>query len=484
MEYKSRSKQQPPWLARQLLLFFLKDNLKEEVLGDLEERFYEKSRNVSRFKAKLNYWHEVVHYARPFALKKLSQSSYPIAMYRNYLKTGWRNLSRQKIYSAIKIGGFALGIATCLLIALFIRDELSYDRHYTKGERIYRVIRQCDYGEGMERAVWFESPFARTIKEEFPEIEKAGRLNASELFGAGGNEIRRADQSDNYYEEGFVYMDQDLLEILEIPMVYGTREHALAEPNTIVISKSKADKYFPNEDPVGEMVVLNNDERKTYKIGGVMEDFPANSHLQYDFLITLTEHEFWKGEKDSWWATNYPTYVRLREGADPRALEEKIFSTVKKYNLPDWTRRGLVDAEKIAATMRFQLQPVHDIHLKSDGIYDISTRGSVKYIWLFGAIAVFILILATINFINLSTAKSANRAKEIGLRKVVGSVRRNLVIQFITESLLFSFFSFAIGVAITLVFLPYFNSLSGKSLEFPWREWQTMPVLFMPMVLT
>ena len=370
-----------------------------------------------------------------------------------------------------------------LLIALFIRDELSYDRHYTKGERIYRVIRQCDYGEGMERAVWFESPFARTIKEEFPEIEKAGRLNASELFGAGGNEIRRADQSDNYYEEGFVYMDQDLLEILEIPMVYGTREHALAEPNTIVISKSKADKYFPNEDPVGEMVVLNNDERKTYKIGGVMEDFPANSHLQYDFLITLTEHEFWKGEKDSWWATNYPTYVRLREGADPRALEEKIFSTVKKYNLPDWTRRGLVDAEKIAATMRFQLQPVHDIHLKSDGIYDISTRGSVKYIWLFGAIAVFILILATINFINLSTAKSANRAKEIGLRKVVGSVRRNLVIQFITESLLFSFFSFAIGVAITLVFLPYFNSLSGKSLEFPWREWQTMPVLFVAMII-
>ena len=189
-------------------------------------------------------------------------------MYRNYFKIGWRNLSRQKMYSSIKIGGFALGIATCLLIALFIRDEASYDRHYANTERIFRVIKSIDYGEGQERGVWFESPFAKALKNDFPEVEKSGRLNASELFGAGGNEIRRADHMESYYEEGFVYMDQELLEILELPMVYGSREHALAEPNSIVISKSKADKYFPNEDPVGKLMVLNNDAGNTYKIGG------------------------------------------------------------------------------------------------------------------------------------------------------------------------------------------------------------------------
>ena len=314
-----------------------------------------------------------MNYVRPFAIRKLDQSPpNDYAMYRNYFTIGWRNLSRQKMYSAIKIGGFALGIATCLLIALFIRDELSYDLGYANTDRIFRVIRSGDFGEGMERTVWFESPFADALKNDFPEVEKSGRLNASELFGAGNNEIRRADQVENYYEEGFVYMDQTLLEILEIPMVHGSREHALAEPNTIVLSKSKADKYFPNEDPVGKLMVLNNDEGSTYKIGGVMEDFPSNSHLQYHFLITLTDREFWKGEKDFWWATNYPTYVLLREGADPRAFEKKIVSMVKKYHLPDWIQRGKVDAEKVASTIAFELQPIYDIHLKSDGIYDIA----------------------------------------------------------------------------------------------------------------
>src|SRR5512134_1691407 len=165
----------PPKLAQRLLLSFLREDLSDEVLGDLEEKFYKTSNRTSPFKAKLNYWHEVVNYARPFAIKKLSQaSSYGYAMYQNYFKIGWRNLSRQKMYSAIKIGGFALGIATCLLIALFIRDESSYDRHYANGSRIFRVIRSGDFGEGPERTVWFESPFAHTLKDDFPEVEKAG----------------------------------------------------------------------------------------------------------------------------------------------------------------------------------------------------------------------------------------------------------------------------------------------------------------------
>lgn len=461
-----------------MLFLFLRDDLQEEVSGDLEEKFQFVRKTKSSLHAKVNYWYQVFQYLRPFAIRKAKYgvlNSYD--MFQNYFIIGWRSLLKQKMYSSIKIGGLAIGIAACLLIALFIRDELSYDRHYINGDRIYRVVRQGDFGEGMERTVWFEAPFARTLKSEFPEVEQAGRMNASELFGAGSNEIRRADHVENYYEEGFVYADPELLNILEIPMVYGSRQHALAEPRTIVISKSKADKFFPNEDPIGKLLVLNNDAANPYKVGGVMEDFPSTSHLQYHFLITLAEREFWEGELNYWWATNYPTYILLREGSDPVALEQKMRSLVEKYILPDWTKRGKIDARQIASTFRFQLQPVADIHLKSQGIYDIAPRSDMRYIWLFGGIALFILIIAAINFINLSTARSANRAKEVGLRKVVGSLRVNLMKQFLTESLLFSLLSFIVGIGVANLLLPYFNELSGKTLVFPWDEWQLLPSL-------
>lgn len=468
----------PPGTARKLLLLFLREELQEEVLGDLDENFLQTVKATSSLRAKVNYWYQVFQYVRPFAIRRAkydTPNSYD--MLQNYLTIAWRNLSNQKMYSAVKIGGLAMGIAACLLIALFIRDELSYDQHYANRDRIFRVIRGGEFDQGFERTVWFEAPFAKKLKEEFPEIENAGRLNASELFGAGNNEIRRADQVENYYEEGFAYADQELLDILEIPMVYGSREHALAEPKTIVISKSKADKYFPNEDPVGKLMVINNDAGNPLKIGGVMQDFPTTSHLQYDFLITLTAREFWKGEQDFFWATNYPTYVLLREGADPKTLEKKMLSMVEKYHLPHWMERGKVDAKKVLATFRFELQPVSDIHLKSYDIYDTDPRSNIRYIWLFGGIALFILVIAAINFINLSTARSANRAKEVGLRKVVGSMRSNLIKQFLTESILFCFSAFVIGAALAMLLLPYFNELSGKSLTFPWTEWRLLPAI-------
>jgi putative ABC transport system permease protein len=474
----------PPRLAHKILVSLLRADLEEEVAGDLQEKFETTANEKSIFRAKANYWYQVLHYMRPFAIRQ-AKTDIPnqYDMLQNYLIIGWRNLSKQKMYSAIKIGGFALGVAACFLIALFIRDEVSYDRHYTNTNRIFRVIRSGDYGEGLERSVWCEAPFARTAKAEFPEIERIGRLNASELFGAGSNEIRRPDQVENYYENGFAYADQELLNILEVPMVYGSREHALAEPNTIVLSKSKAHKYFPNEDPTGKLLILNNDESRPLKIGGVMQDFPSTSHLQFSFLITLTEREFWEGEQDLFWATNYPTYMLLREGTDPKALANKMRSMIEKYQVPAWKQRGMVDAKKIAAALQFELQPVSDIHLKSQGIYDIAPRGDIRYVWLFGGIAIFILIIAVINFVNLSTAKSANRAKEVGMRKVVGSLRGNLVRQFLTESLLFCLMAFVTGVLLTIVFLPYFNELAGKTIHFPWHEWRLVPIILVALFI-
>ena len=398
-------------------------------------------------------------------------------MFQNYFKIGWRNLAKQKMYSAVKIGGFALGIAACLLIALFINDELSYDKHIPDAERIYRVVEAYNDNGKIERGVWFEAPFAKAIKDDYPEIEKVGRLNASELFGAGSNEFRRADQLENFHDEGFVYADQEFLDLMGIPFVYGNPAHALDEPNTIVITKRKADKYFPGENPVGKVVILKGNDAVTYKIGGVIEDFPKTSHIQFDFFVTLKGLEFWPGEQTFWGATNYPTYVKLAPNADKVALEKKLSSVVKKYLMPHWIASGRADIKEQEKRIKFELQPVQDIHLHSHNIYDTSSRGDIRFVWLFGAVALFILILACINFINLSTAKSANRAKEVGLRKVVGSMRGNIVNQFLTESLLFSVFSFVLGIAIAAMFLPYFNQLSNKQLEFPWQAWWFLPVM-------
>jgi len=307
-------------------------------------------------------------------------------MFKNYFKIAWRNLAKQKMYSSIKIGGFALGIAACLLIALFIIDELSYDLHFPDGDRIYRVA--IVYNTLGTNGVHLQAPFSNVMKEDFPEVEQVGRINRQEIFGAGSNEIRRSDKNMNTHEEGFAYADQSLLELLNLPMVYGDQAHALDEPNTIVISKRIADKYFPNEDPVGKTFIINNNlplctERlinnnftKPYRIGGVI-NFPEKSHFQYDFLLTLKGVEFWPGEQNMWGANNYHTYVKLRPGTDVSRFEAKLSDIIpKKYIIPQARQAGY-DAVKILGRFSYKLQPLSDIYLNSEGIRDGLNHGDI-----------------------------------------------------------------------------------------------------------
>jgi putative ABC transport system permease protein len=401
-------------------------------------------------------------------------------MIKNYLKIAVRQLRKQKMYSAIKIGGFALSIAACLLIGLYIKDELSYDKSYPDTNRIYRLVEYYTHDGKIEKGNDYPAPISKALKADFPEIEKSARLMPNSLFqNAGSNELRRADQVENAHEEGFTYADQDLLDILKLPMVYGNRSKALAEPNTMVISKRKADKYFPNQNPVGKVMYLNNDQTKPYRIGGVMENPPKTSHLQFDFLLTLNGIEFYKGEQTNWNASNYPDYVLLRPGTNIDQLNKKITVDIdKNYLLPALLSISYKDAEKELKKLSFKLQPISDIHLYSYDIQDEFQHGDIRFIWLFGAIAGFILTIACINFINLSTAKSANRAKEVGLRKVVGSTRYSLISQFLAESLLYSVLSFIIGVLLAWVLLPYFNALASKTLTMPWQTFWFMPIIF------
>lgn len=470
----------PPDRTMRLLRWFCDESFLEEIEGDLYEMFQEEVEEYGLKRARRRFFFTAVRYIKPyfFGKKDLTVNlSHHQAMFRHNFKISFRQLLKQKVYSVIKIGGFALGVAACILIALFIRDELSYDLHYANGDRIFRVIGQSNEVGEEGRGVHFPAPFANAIKEDYPEIELVGRFNSGELFGAGDKELRRADRQQNNYEEGFLFIDQELLEIFEPKMIYGDLKKALAEPHSIVITKRKADKYFPNENPVGKALILNNDEEQPFIIGGVVENWPTNSHFQFDFLMTMTGREFWPGEQGTWMANNYHTYVRLETGIDKVQLETKMRGIIEKYVIPSAKEAGLVDFKERASKMGFYLQPISDIHLKSDKIFDRLAHGDIRFVWLFGAIAGFILLIACINFINLSTARSANRAKEVGLRKVVGSYRSHLVNQFLTESVLYSFLSFVFGLLLAYTMLPYFNALADKSLVIPWQEWWLAPIL-------
>ena len=401
-------------------------------------------------------------------------------MIKNYFKIAYRQLRNQKMYAAIKIGGFAFSIAACLLIALYIRNEMSYDNTYPDAARIYRTVGVFNDNGKIEKGTSWPAPMGIVLKANFPEIELSGRMMPNSLIGhAGNDELRRADQVQNTYEKGFTYADQQMLDILKLPIIYGKRETALKEPYTMVISKSKADKYFPGQNPVGQVMYLDNDKAHPYRIGGVMADIPETSHLhQYSFLLTLTGMEFWKGEQNNWDDTNYPGYVLVRPGTNIAQLEKKISSNIlNNYYLPTMLKDGTKDALKLISKFKIVLQPVTDINLYSYDIDDGLSHGDIRFIWLFGGVAAFILIIACINFINLATAKSANRAKEVGLRKVVGSYRSSLIKQFLTESLLYSFLSFAAGLLLAWLLLPYFNSLASKSLSMPWGELWLLPVI-------
>ena len=378
-----------------------------------------------------------------------------------------------------------MSIAACILITLYIKDELNYDKHYARAGNIYRVIGVYNDKGKIEKGPSMPAPMGKVLESDFPEVEKAGRLMDNQLFGgAGSNQLRLAGKKENMFEEGFCFADSSMLDILEVPMVYGDRAHALKDPNTMVISKRKADKYFPGENPVGKVVFLNDNEKKPVTIGGVMPDFPSTSHLQYDFLISLAGVSFWNGEQDTWMASNYDNYVLLRPGTNAAQLEKKLTTgLLTKYFIPAMVRSGNKYAKDLLQKATLQLQPVGDIHLKSYDIHDSLSHGDIRFVWLFGAVACFILIIACINFINLSTAKSANRAKEVGLRKVVGSLRIHIINQFLIESVVISLLSFVFALIVAWTLMPYFNTLAGKTLSMPWSEWWFIPVILASAVI-
>ncbi len=394
-------------------------------------------------------------------------------MIKNYIKLAWRSIKKDKLFTIVKIGGFSIGIAACLLIALFIGNELEYDQHYQNKKHIYRVVMQGQMNGETLKSTHFQLPFAGALQSDFPEIIKAGKINTIKIFGAGKRGMRLNGETQNVFEEGFVLADQEAFDILEFELEKGNPKEALKNPRSIIISKSKAEKHFANEKALGQTIFLDNNTTKPYTITGVMKDVPKNSHLEVNFLLSIDDTNM------SWTNQNYFTYVLVDPNTNIQLLEEKMVSIMEKYIIPAQLNRGRApDFIDILKTVEYKLQPITDIHLKSDlKMQDGLKHGDIRFVWLFAAIACFVLILAIINFINLSTAKSANKAKEVGLRKTVGAFKNNLVTQFLTESILFSVISHTLGVLIAWVLLPSFNNIATKTIEMPWNTMWFLPSL-------
>lgn len=449
--------------ADRLFRWFCHPDYYDDIRGDLEELYADKRHSSSKLATDLFYTKEILllfrlSLLRPSLFRDLFNAQH---MFKNNVKTAIRHIWNQKSFSVIKIGGLAIGIAAFLLIAIYVQHQLTYDNFYAEKDRIHRVT--VKYIKEGFNGVDFPAPFAKVLVNDYPEIEQAGRFIESSWL----NQIRPADQVQNVFEEGFAFVDPEFLEILDLPVVTGNCTESMKAPNTIVISKSKASKYFPAQDPVGQSLIINNDKQKPYKIVGVFEDFPSNSHLAVDFMISLSEVEFWEGEQSYWGANMYSVYTLLQKNTDLASLNEKLSNITTNYFLPSWIARDFANPQEIANNIAYELQPIQDIYLGPAEIRDDLKHGDKGLLWIFGLSGALILLIASINFINLSIARYSLRIKEVSLRKVLGATKKQLTRQFLTESHLYSLFSFVIGLLLVQLALPFVNQLAGQSLGFP-----------------
>ncbi|ASU36766.1 ABC transporter permease [Mucilaginibacter xinganensis] len=371
-------------------------------------------------------------------------------MFKNYIKTAFRSLLKNKGFTFINVLGLALGLATCLLIVFYVFDELSYDRFNIKHDRIYRVNTDLKAGTNETSFAITAPPVGDALVKEYPEVESAMRI------GQGVN-IRFKKGNEVIDEKKAFYCDNAIFHIFTLPLLQGDAKTALTEANSMVISKDIAIKYFNTIDVVGKVMLLVSDS-SLHKVTGVMENMPAQSHFYADILLGM------QANKDhSWSHFNTGTYILLKQGADPAKLTAQFPALIRRNETTPAFDYGKFEAK--GNYIRLSLTSLIDIHLHSNRQRELGINGNVQYIYIFSVIAIFILALACINFMNLSTARSANRAREVGVRKVLGSSRKSLIAQFLSESLMVTLAATVIAVLAAWVVLPLFNQISGKSLN-------------------
>lgn len=379
-------------------------------------------------------------------------------MLRNYFKIALRNLRKHVGFTAINIFGLAVGLACCLLITLYVVDELSYDRFHAKADRIFRINTDVKFGGNDMKMAVSPDPVGPTLKQDYPQVEHFVRLHER-----GTWLVKQAGAATNLRENNITFADSTLFDVFTLPLVSGDPKRALTSPNTVVISESAAKRHFGSQDAMGKTLIFDND--KTFKVTGVMRDMPTNSHFRSDFFLTMLNDEYPWGQ---WLSNNHYSYVVLREGVDYKQFEKNFDAVIEKYVGPQALQAigsTMDQFRKAGNRYQFWLMPITDIHLHSKQQIEFSPAGDIQYVYIFSAVALFILLIACINFMNLATARSANRAKEVGVRKVLGSERQQLIGQFMSESVLMTVLAMVLALIIVAAAIPFFNTVAAKELS-------------------
>jgi putative ABC transport system permease protein len=388
-------------------------------------------------------------------------------MFWNYLKSAYRSFIRNKFYTLINILGLSIGLAAFIFILFYLKDEIGYDKHNVKYRQIHRIDSEYNINNKVDKFAIAPVPMGPAFKLEFPEVESFVRL-----YGAGNSLIKFGTKE--YYEEDFYFCDSTIFDIFTLHFIAGGPEKALTEPNTIVLTEKIANKYFGDEEPMGKSITTGSGN--SYAVTGVIKDPPVNSHLRFDALLsgaTIAERagvdDFNSLEPIRFWNIGVYTYILLNENASIQAIYEKFPDFYDKYMRPI--------GEQINASYSLITTPLADTHYRSGLAANLPT-GNRAYIFIFSSIAIFILLIAAINYMNMATARSTNRAREVGMRKVSGAYRSQLIWQFIGESLILTFIAMLIALLIVYLLFPNFNTLAGKSIAF-----NSTPMIFVIIVI-
>lgn len=441
----------PPRLAERILTLFLRGDLAEEVLGDLDENFYDTVAHKTLLRAKLNYWFQVMNYLRPFAFKnsKLINSIY-FGMYKNNFKIGYRNLLRNKAYSSINIGGLAVGMAVAMLIGLWVYDELSFDHYHKDHDRIVQVMKK----RTLNSEVGIIKPLPFPLKSE---LNSKYGSDFENMVIAFWRQSLIVSHEDSKLTSLGNFIGKEVIELYALDMLKGSSK-ALETPNSIIISKTLSEIIFGKNDPLGKLMKIDNE--MDVIVTGVYNDPPKNSSLHGLTWIApwklLENTQDWISEA-GWDNNSFQVFAKLTKQANIDELNEKIKLLV--YNN--------VSAKEKETKQEIFLHPMDDWHLKSNWENGIQSGGLINFVFLFGVIGIFVLILACINFMNLSTAQSERRCKEVGVRKTIGALKSQLIYQFLTESFLVVILAFIFAILMMFLALPYFNELADKNLVMP-----------------
>jgi putative ABC transport system permease protein len=391
-------------------------------------------------------------------------------MFKNYFKVAIRNLWKNKTFSLINIAGLAIGLSCFLLISLYVLDELSFDKYNKKADRICRINADIRFGGNNLHLPVTSDMMGAALKKDYPQIEEFTRIynsNGSKLIKKGNEYIN---------EPNVAHVDSTFFHVFTIPAIAGDTRTALNEPNTVVLTESAAKKYFGTIEVLGKSIETNDNNRTLYKITAVVQDVPQNSHFHLDFFFSMKNVDYSWGE---YLSHNFHTYLLFKKGVNYKGFEKNFSQYIDKYVIPQAKQymniNSMSDFEKAGNRLDYTLTPLTRIHLHSDRSFELSPSGNIQYVYIFSAVALFILLIACINFMNLTTARSANRAKEVGIRKVLGTERKNLVTQFLTESTLMVLVALLIAITVAYFILPLFNEVANKKM--------TLSSLFSPLIL-